>query len=132
MEEPEDRFDTELIERLTTALSEHIGQAAYTVVAKAARQALDVPQLCMSLATHVPTAYRAPFLKSLADLVEPATLSAETLKRAAQRLAEHIGPPAPVLVDKESRVALNPADLYARLAKHIRNPEARKAFAADI
>ena len=58
----EDRFDSALIDRLTIALSEHIGQSAYTVVAKAARQALDVPQLCMSLASHVPSvAAMVPF-----------------------------------------------------------------------
>jgi hypothetical protein len=132
MDQIAERFDDELIDRLTTALTEHLGPEGCIVVAKAAREALAVHQLCMSLASHVPTAHRALFLKSVADLVEPAVLGPDTLKRAAQRLAEHIGPLAPVLVDKESRTALNAADLYARLAKHIRDPEARKAFTTDI
>jgi hypothetical protein len=47
-------------------------------------------------------------------------------------LAEHIGPVARVLVDRESRVAVSPADLYARLAQHISDPTARQAFVAGV
>jgi hypothetical protein len=48
----------------------------------------------------------------------------------ATRLAEHIGPVARVLVERESREAVSPADLYARLAQHIREPRARRVFMA--
>jgi hypothetical protein len=57
-----------------------------------------------------------------------ATLTPATLAQAARRLAEHIGPVARVLVDQESRAAASPAELYARLARHIRDPTARQAF----
>jgi hypothetical protein len=84
------------------------GPGACVVVAKAADQPLDVYQLCMSLATHAPRGAGS----------------------GAHRLAEPIGPVARVLVDRESRAAVSPAELYARLAQHISDPVARPAFVA--
>jgi len=39
-------------------------------------------------------------------------------------------PTVGLLVDRESRAAVSPADLYTRLAQHIRDPTARQAFLA--
>lgn len=153
-----DRFDAAMLDRLTAALTEHVGPDACIVVAKAAEKALDVYQLCMSVAAHVPAADRVRFLDGVADVMRmggatwntaapaateaphpgaarapnAAALGPETLAQAAKRLAQYLGPLAQVLVDKESRNVKNPADLYARLATHIRDPDARKAFIADM
>jgi hypothetical protein len=126
-----DRFDAAVLDRLTAAMAEHLGPEACVVVAKAAAQSLDVYQLGMSLATHVPVARRAAFIDGIGDMLragKPGALTPALLALAARRLAEHIGPVARVLVDKESRGATGPADLYARLAQHIRDPAARQAF----
>jgi hypothetical protein len=106
MDEPRSRFDAAVLDQLTTALTEHLGPGACVVVAKAADRWLDVYQLCMSLATHVPTTAHAQFLGSIDDVLRagPAgTLTPAALAQAARRLAEHIGPVARVLVDRESR-----------------------------
>jgi hypothetical protein len=133
VDQPRPRFNAAVLDRLTAALSEHVGPGACVVVAKAAEQSLDVNQLCMSLATHVPAMHRARFLDGLRDVLragQPGTLTPTMLAQAARRLAEHIGPVARVRVDKESRAAASPADLYARLAEHIGDPNARLAFMA--
>ena len=125
------RFDTAVLDRLTSGLTEHLGPGACVVVAKAADQALDLYQLGMSLATHVPVAKRGAFIDGIGEILrvgQPRALTPALLALAARRLAEHIGPVARVLVERESREAVSPADLYARLAHHIRDPTARQAF----
>jgi hypothetical protein len=127
------RFDAAVLDRLTAALTEHLGPEACVVVAKAADQSLDVYQLGMSLATHVPVARRAAFIDGIGDMLragEPGALTPTMLAQAARRLAEHIGPVARLLVERESRAAASPADLYARLAQHIQDPGARRTFVA--
>jgi hypothetical protein len=122
-------FDEELLDRLTSTVTRHVGQAAACVaVAKAAEEADDLYKLCMAVAAHVPGEKRAGVLRDMADFVEPAALTSETLSAAAKTLAQHIGPLAQVLVDRESRNARNRADLYWKLARHVRDPDARKAF----
>jgi hypothetical protein len=124
-------FDSQVLDRLTSALAPHVGQAAAcVVVAKAAEDSVDLYQFCMTVATHVPAERRPVFLRGMADLVDETPLSLETLARAAQGLAQHIGPLAQMLVERESRSARNAADLYSKLAKHVRDPDARKAFVA--
>jgi hypothetical protein len=128
-----DRFDAAVLDRLTAAMAEHLGPEACVVVAKAADQSLDVYQLGMSLATHVPVARRAAFIDGIGDMLRagrPGALTPALLAQAARRLAEHIGPVARVLVEKESRLATSPVDLYTRLAQHIQDPRARQAFIA--
>jgi hypothetical protein len=49
VDQPRPRFNAAVLDRLTAALSEHVGPGACVVVAKAAEQSLDVNQLCMSL-----------------------------------------------------------------------------------
>jgi hypothetical protein len=117
VDQPRPRFNAAVLDRLTAALSEHVGPGACVVVAK----------------THVPAMHRARFLDGLRDVLragQPGTLTPTMLAQAARRLAEHIGPVARARVDKESRAAASPADLYARLAEHIGDPNARLAFMA--
>jgi hypothetical protein len=104
------------------------GPGACVVVAKAADQPLDVYQLCMSLATHVPTTSRAQFLDGAGDVLPGA--DPRGAGSGARRLAEPIGLVARVLVDRESRAAVSPAELYARLAQDISDFVARLAFVA--
>jgi len=133
MDAPEDRFDAVVVDRLTEALTVHLGPAACVLVTKAAKQAVDIRHLCTSVAGHVPQPDRERFLADIHDvlrLAEPAPLTPELLASVGRRLAEHIGPLARVLVEKESRKAVNPYDLYKRLATHIHDPAARKAFVA--
>jgi hypothetical protein len=128
-----DRFDAAVLDRLTAALTEHLGPEACVVVAKAADQALDLYQLGIALAAHVPVARRGAFIDGIGEMLragQPGALTPTILAQAARRLAEHIGPVARVLVERESREAVSPADLYARLAQHIRDPTARQAFVA--
>ena len=122
-----------MLDRLTAALTEHLCPEACVVVAKAADQALDLYQLGMSLATHVPVAKCAAFIDGIGEMLrvgQPGALTPALRTLAARRLAEHIGPVARVLVERESRGAASPADLYARLAQHIREPRARQVFMA--
>ena len=133
MDQPRARFDAAVLDRLTTALTEHLGPGACVIVAKAADQALDVYQLGVALSAHVPVAHRARFLDGIGEVLragQAGALTPTTLALAARRLAEDIGPVARVLVDRESRAAVSPADLYTRLAQHIRDPTARQAFLA--
>ena len=126
-----DRFDAAVLDRLTAALAEHLGRGACIAVAKAADQSLDIYQLGISLSAHVPASHRARFLDGIGDVLRAGhagPLTPTTLAQAARRLAEHIGPVARVLVDRESRTAVSPADLYTRLAQHIGDPTAREAF----
>jgi serine/threonine-protein kinase len=127
------RFDVAVLDRLTTVLTEHLGSGACIAVAKAADRSADVYQLCMALAMHVPAAHQARFLDGIGDVLragQPGMLTATVLSQVTRRLAEHIGPVARVLVDKEAREAVTAADLYTRLAEHIREPAARQAFLA--
>jgi serine/threonine protein kinase len=57
-----------------------------------------------------------------------ARLSADALKRAEQRLAEHIGPVAGVVVRRAAAKARDEAELYLMLADEIENKEEKKAF----
>jgi serine/threonine-protein kinase len=128
------RFDAAVLDRLTAALTEHLGPGACIAVAKAADHALDVYQLGVSLSAHVPVPHRARFLDGIGEVLragQAGALTPTALAQAARRLAEHIGPVARVLVDRESRAAASPADLYTRLAQHIRDPTARETFLAS-
>lgn len=125
------RFATGVLDRLTEALTPHRGAQACVIVAKAADQAQDVYQLAVAVALHVPAAERDHFLADVDDVVRPArqqSLTPALLAQAARRLAEHIGPVARVLVEREARTAVDAGQLYARLALHIDDLAARRAF----
>jgi len=58
----------------------------------------------------------------------PPLLPAEVLQRAEQRLAEHIGPVAGVMVKRAARQARDEAELYLLLADEIEDKDEKKAF----
>jgi len=59
-------------------------------------------------------------------------VSPEALAAAEERLARHVGPIARVLVAQAAREAGDVAALAERLAGHIGDPAARKAFLAEM
>ena len=127
------RFAPAVLDRLTAALTRHKGPQACVIVAKAADQALDVYQLAIAVALVVPMAERDRFLEEIDDVLRPGRLQSLTpslLAQATRRLAEHIGPVARVLVQREARTATDAGQLYARLAQHIDDLAARQAFIA--
>src|SRR5262245_35581015 len=127
------RFAPAVLDRLTTALTPHKGAQACVIVAKAADQALDVYQLAVAVALHVPAPVRDRFLDEVDDVLHPGRhqrLTPAVLTQAARRLAEHIGPVARVLVEREARTAADAGQLYAKLALHIDDLTLRQAFIA--
>ena len=127
------RFAPAALERFTAALTPHRGAQACVIVAKAADQAEDVYQLAVAVALHVPPAARDRFLDEVDDVLHPGRhqrVTSAVLAQAARRLAEHIGPVARVLVEREARSAVDAGQLYARLAQHIDDLAARQAFIA--
>jgi len=127
------RFAPAVLDRLTAALTPHKGAQACVIVAKAAVEALDVYQLAVAVALAVPAPVRDRFLDEVDDVLHPGRhqrLTPAVLTQATRRLAEHIGPVARVLVEREAPAAADAGQLYARLAQHIDNVAARQAFIA--
>jgi len=58
----------------------------------------------------------------------PPRLPPEVLKRAEERLAEYIGPVAPVMVKRAAAKARDEAELYLLLADEIEDKDEKKAF----
>jgi class 3 adenylate cyclase len=145
-------FAPAVLAQLELALAEAIGPLARVVVGRAALAARDLPDLCARLAAQVPEAARARFRERLGELAaalepaparpEPAApasapgpaarpLSPEVLSEAEARLALYLGPVARLLVKRAAAEAGGRRDLYARLARHIDDPEARRRFVVE-
>jgi class 3 adenylate cyclase len=143
------RFDPAFVERLTTALTREIGPVAKLVVRRAAERAADEGALRDAVTAQVPESNRAAFVAGLGDFPRPAAagqpaeplaprsrprgeINPDVLARAERRLADRIGPVAAILVRQAAKHAANGRELVEALAVHIDDPQARKAFVAEI
>jgi class 3 adenylate cyclase len=145
-----ERFAPGVLTRLETTLAHYIGPLARVIVRKAAASAVDVRQLCRTIAASVPEAQQAEFATRIGDLADllasgsshpvvasetappkPAqTLSPDIIAKAAERLTAHLGPVAKVIVRKAAEHATDARDLYERIAQHIDDPRRREQFIA--
>src|SRR5688572_3110289 len=142
-------FDAALLAKLEAALAHHLGPIAAVVVRKAAKKAGSQAELVQVLAAEIADAEaRATFEKKFLEISRPSsqpksaprsatdpatTLAAarfplEVLERAEQRLAEHIGAVARVVVKRAAMKARDEAELYLLLADQIEDKEEKKAF----
>ncbi len=145
-------FRPELLQRLESALAEHIGPIAKVVVRNAAKKCASQAELLGVLAAEIEDdAARTSFEKGFVEIsrpqsspqprtaghsqsAEPATVLAasrfplELLERAERRLAEHIGAVAQVVVKRAAMKARDEAELYMLIAEQIDDKERRKAF----
>jgi len=135
-------FDPALLKELEAALAPHLGPIARVAVHDAANTAGTVAELVRKLAWEIPDAAKAAFLKKFSDVSwvrsQPASgpapvgiaaeFSAEILAEAEQRLAQHLGPVARVVVKRTAVKARDQAELYLLLAEEIEDAAERKAF----
>lgn len=141
-------FDQALLNKLETALAQHLGPIAPVVVRNAAKQATDQADLVQRVAQEIAEEpAKAAFEKKFSDISRPASQPAsatrsnpptalaaarfplEVLARAEDRLAEYIGAVARVVVKRAAMKARDEAELYLLLADEIEDKEDRKAFA---
>jgi hypothetical protein len=150
-------WSPELLARVAGALARHLGPVATLLVRRAAATAPDIRHLLHSVAEPLPPAGREAFLAETAALTAPSAplgapvtappepttevesaahvagpVTAEVLATAERRLARHLGPIARVLVARAGRDAPDVAVLADRLAEHIADPRARKAFLTEM
>ena len=145
-------WSPELLGRVANALTRHLGPMGTLLVRRASVGSRDVRQLLDTLAGNLTGAAREAFLAETGGLAAggpaPPTPSArpeaahaprpagpvspEALAAAEERLARHVGPIARVLVAQAAREAGDVAALAERLAGHIGDPAARKAFLAEM
>jgi serine/threonine-protein kinase len=130
-------FDPQELSRVEMALAQSLGPIARHLVSEASRQAFTLEDLCRRLAEKLPDAAdRERFLRSCGQGtgatsgVRPA-LAPELLDEARRRLAQYLGPVAKVLVDRASRKARTPQELYAMLAAEIPTEGDRAKFLAS-
>jgi class 3 adenylate cyclase len=150
-------FSPELLARVTGALVDHLGPMARLLVRRAALRARDSRQLLAAVTDSLSEAVRQKFLADVGDLAAsratpPATgtgvppsppsgperrsksgpVTAKALAVAEDRLARHLGPIARVLVAQAARETIDTGRLAERLASHIADPVARRAFLAAM
>ena len=102
------------------ALSSDVGVAGPDVPAGGGEPVVFSPELLARL-TAAPEGRRAP-----------GPITPKTLSVAEEKLARHLGPIARVLVAQAAREANDTGQLAARLALHIADPAARRAFLASM
>ncbi len=134
-------IDATQLGRVEAELARVLGPIARSLVAKASRRAATLDELCRDVATQIPDAKeRTAFLSSCqragtasrkstthasAPHFEPAVL-----ETATQRLAQHIGPIAKVMVERTARKARTEKELYEALAASIPDEIGRQRFLA--
>jgi serine/threonine protein kinase len=140
-------FDPALVKKLEAALAQHLGPVAPVVVKSAARKAPGQAELVQALAQEIADpAARSAFEKKFSEFSRPPSqppssprtdpptalaasrFSLDQLARAEQRLAEHLGAVARVVVKRAAVKARDEAELYLLLADEIEDREERKAF----
>ena len=142
-------FDPVLLKKLETELAQHLGPIAPVVVRNAAKKAKTQAEIVPLLAAEIGDAKaREVFEKKFIEVSKPASqpVSSPTsqtnvatalaasrfpmavLDKAEQRLAEHIGAVARVVVKRAAMKARDEAELYLLLADEIEDKEEKKAF----
>ena len=142
-------FEPALLTKLEAALAQHLGPIAPVVVKKAAKKAGSQAELVQLVAAEIGDGdARATFERKFLEISrpqsqprsgphttsQPATSAAasrfplEVLERAEQRLAEHIGAVARVVVKRAAMKARDEAELYLLVADEIEDKDEKKAF----
>jgi class 3 adenylate cyclase len=156
---PEPSFPTELLARVTRALTTHLGPMARVVVQRAAREARDPEQLVAQAAQSLSGSTRERFLAEMSTPAArapaaaarapaaapraapsaperrprvPAPITTAVLAVAEERLARYVGPIARLLVARAAKDASDTVELTERLAAHIDDPAGRQAFVAAM
>jgi class 3 adenylate cyclase len=144
-------WDKEVLQTATAHLAPYIGPLARVLVERAARQTADVNELYRLLAEAIPEEREQRlFLRTQSlrqqdaeppESVSPAaplrhpsgsTWDARLLQTVAERLAQYLGPVAPLLVRREAKTATDVQELYHALAAHIPVDQERKRFLHDL
>lgn len=143
-------LDREVLKRIETELTRHIGPIAPVAVRSAAKKALSVSQLVEMVARDIDDdAVRAQFLKRFANADNSAPVSrpsgptttsqvptmlaekrfdAAVISRAEASLSKHLGPLARVVVKRAAMKARDESELYLLIADEIEDKEERKSF----
>jgi class 3 adenylate cyclase len=146
-------FSPDVLERVTRALTAHLGPVARLIVQRASLHAHDTRQLVAAAADSLSGAARERFLAEVRDVAPsrvpapapappPAPAPAPSARRprasgpitpsflaaAEERLARHVGPIARVLVNQAAKDAPDAGQLAERLAAHVDGPAARESF----
>jgi hypothetical protein len=154
-------FSPELLARVTGALVDDLGPVANLIVRRASLRARDPRQLVAVVADSLSGAARQKFLAEMGDVAAPRAappgapatgtgvspaapprgperrsapgpITPKALLAAEERLARHLGPIARVLVAQAAREVTDTGRLAERLAVHIADPAARRAFLAAM
>ncbi len=146
---PVKTVDPDIMTRLESTLVEYVGPLAKLMVKKAAQEADDVKDLCLTLGREILVEeHKRAFLNTVADLwraprgetgsalvggsATRREVTRKELVEAEKRLAESIGPVAHVLVKKAAVDCPDVRTLYERLAAHIEKPDDRDRFLANL
>ena len=140
-------FDAGLVERLQSALAQHLGPIAAVVVKSAVKKATSDAELVELVAQeiseeHVRTAFEKKFSEVSRTASQPASaprtdpstsrvagrFPLEVIARAEASLADYIGAVARVVVKRAAMKARDERELYLLLADEIEDKEDRKAF----
>ena len=148
-------LDPALLARIEKCLAQALGPVAKPLVARTARRAEAIPDLCRALAEQIPShAERQAFLKCcethtgevaarrsppsatrLAPSTEVPTAREwppQTLDKARKELGQYVGPLARILVDKAAKRSHTTAELVDALCKEIPGANDREKFAAML
>jgi len=150
-------FAPELLARITDVLVDHVGPVAKLIVRRASLRARDPRQLLAAVADSLSDAARQKFLADVGDVATPrpappavasgtpptpspgpesraaaAPVTPKVMLVAEEYLARHLGPIARVLVAQAAKEATDSSRLAERLAVHITDPTARRAFLAAL
>lgn len=147
--------DSSTASRLTALLADEVGPIASRVVKQTCAQTSDVREVCHRIAAEIANeTSRKRFLekcerelhllpltspparsttgrtKTLTSAAKPAAWDPQTLDRARNALAAHVGPVAKIIVDKASKKCSSTDELYVLLAEEIDTPAGRAKFLA--
>lgn len=128
---PARAFDPQVLREAERNLTEYIGPLAVKLVDDAAARSRNASELYRTLASHVPEAERAAFLRHAPahSGLQPAVLfSRSALEAVILEIAKSLGPIARHVVEQASREAIDKNDLYERVASHVADAGERKAL----
>jgi serine/threonine-protein kinase len=141
---PAAALDPQEVRRVESCLMKAVGPIARHLVSQASRRAVSIDELCRLLADQVPdAAEREKFLRSCSRTVSaaagssaarssPSAFGQDLLDEVRRKLTPFLGPVAKVLVDRASRKARTPEDLYSLLAAEIPSDRDRASFLASV
>jgi len=137
-------LDPALVSEVESHLVRAVGPIARHLVTKAAREAINLDELCNRLAQQVSDEReREAFLRSCAKSTtstrtvtvsrpHDAGLSPEALDQTTRKLAPIMGPMASIMVNRAARKAHSLDELYSMLAAEIPSDRDRSAFLSSV